>query len=182
MERILFKEEQRFGQWWIWLLLLSAFGISVGPVWYGFFSQVTTGQPWGDNPASDGALVLTASLTTLMMAGIFLLFKTMRLQVEILGNGLRFRYPPIIRKWRNIERTEIERYEVGKYRPVVDYGGWGIKRKLGRHGWAYNVKGNIGLKLFLKNGKTILLGSQREQALSYAMEKMMTGSVYNDKV
>ena len=41
----------------------------------------------------------------------------------------------------------------------------------GKYGKAYNVTGNIGLKLFLKNGKIILLGTQRAQAISYAMEK-----------
>jgi hypothetical protein len=174
MEKILFKEEQKFGQWWIWFILLSAFAVSVVPIWYGLFNQVTTGQPWGDNPSSNGVLALTASLTTLLMAGIFLLFKNMRLQVEIYENGIRFRYPPLVRKWRKIARTEIERYEVGKYRPVAEYGGWGIRRKFRKYGKAYSVKGNIGLKLFLKNGKIILLGSQRAQALSYAMEKLMS--------
>jgi hypothetical protein len=181
MEKILFKEEQKFGQWWIWFILLSAFAISVGPVWYGLFNQVTTGQPWGDNPSSNGVLALTASLTTLLMAGIFLLFKTMRLQVEIYENGIRFRYPPLVRKWRNITITEIERYEVGKYRPVAEYGGWGIRRKFGKYGKAYSVKGNIGLRLFLKNGKIILLGSQRAQALSYAMGKLMARNTVPDQ-
>jgi hypothetical protein len=176
MEKILFKEEQKFDQWWFWLLMLAASGIAVGPIWYGLFSQVTTGQSWGDEPTSNGVLALTASLTTLLMAGILLLFKTMRLQVEITGSVIRFRFPPLVRKWRNIAKAEIERYEIGKYRPVAHYGGWGIRRKLGRQGWAYSMKGNFALKLFLKNGKTILLGSQREQALSYAMGKMMTGS------
>jgi hypothetical protein len=174
MEKILFKEEQKFSQWWIWLILLAAFAISVGPVWYGLFNQVTTGQPWGDNPSSNGVLALIASLTTLLMVGIILLFKTMRLQVEISENEVRFRYPPLVRKWRNIDRTEIERYEVGKYRPVAEYGGWGIRRKFRKYGKAFSVSGNIGLKLFLKNGKIILLGTQRPQALSYAMEKLMS--------
>jgi len=161
--------------------MLSATGIAVGPIWYGLFSQVTTGQPWGDEPSSNGVLALTASLTTLLMTGTLLLFKTMRFQVEILGSGIRFRYPPLVRKWRNIGKTEIEKYEIGKFRPVRHYGGWGIRRKLGRHGWAYSVQGKMGLKLFLKSGKTILLGTQREQALSYAMEKMMSGTAYNDQ-
>jgi hypothetical protein len=174
MEKILFKEEQKFGQWWIWLILLTAFAVSVVPVWYGLYQQVTTGQPWGDNPVSDSVLALIATLTTFLIIGIFLLLKTMRLQVEIYENGIRFRYPPLVRKWRNIARTEIERYEVGKYRPVAEYGGWGIRMGSRKYGKAYNVSGNIGLKLFLKNGKIILLGTQRAQALSYAMKKLMS--------
>jgi hypothetical protein len=52
--------------------------------------------------------------------------------------------------------------------------------KFRKYGKAYSVKGNIGLKLILKNGKIILLGSQRAQALSYAMEKMMTRNTVPD--
>lgn len=180
MEKILFKEEQRFVQWWLWFILLSAFAVSVVPIWYGLFQQVTTGQPWGDNPSGNGVLALIASLTTLLMVGVMLLFKTMRLQVEIHDNEIRFRYPPMVRKWRSIARTEIERYEVGKYKPVAEYGGWGIRQGFRKYGKAYNASGNIGVKLFLKNGKIILLGSQRAQALSYAMEKMMTTSMVPD--
>ena len=115
---------------------------------------------------------MIASLVTLLMTGILMLFKSICLQVEINENGVRFRYPPLVRKWRRIDRTEIDRYEVGKYRPVTHYGGWGIRQGSRKYGKAYNVTGNIGLKLFLKNGKMILLGSQRAQALAYAMEKL----------
>ncbi len=182
MEKILFREEQKFSRRWIWFILPAAFAASVVPLWYGLFRQVTTGQPWGDNPASNGVLALTALLVTLLMTGILLLFKTMRLQVEIRENEIIFRYPPLVRKWRRIVRTEIERYEVGKYRPVAQYGGWGIRQRSRKYGKAYNVTGNIGLKLFLKNGKIILLGSQRAQALSYAMGKMMAGNTLPDQI
>jgi hypothetical protein len=182
MDKILFREEQKFSQRWIWFLLLATFAIAVAPLWYGLFYQVTTGQPWGDNPAGNGVLALIASLVTLLMTGILLLFKTVRLQVEIRGNDIRFRYPPLVRKWRRISRNEIERYEVGKYRPVAQYGGWGIRQGSRKYGKAYNVTGNIGLKLFLKKGKIILLGSQRAQALSYAMGKLMAGNTLPDQI
>jgi len=182
MDKILFREEQRFSQRWIWFLLLAAFAVAVVPLWYGLICQVTTGQPWGDKPASNGVLALIASLVTLLMTGILLLFKSIRLQIEIRGNDIRFRYLPLVRKWRSIAITEIERYEVGKYRPVAQYGGWGIRQGSRKYGKAYNITGNIGLKLFLKNGKIILLGSQRAQALSYAMEKLMKRSALHDQI
>jgi hypothetical protein len=177
MERILFKEEQKYDKWWFWLILLSASGLAVGPVWYGLFHQVTTGQPWGDDPSSNGALTLTASLTTLLMAGIMWLFKTIRLQVEITENEVRFRYLPLVRKWRSIKRTEIERYEIGKFKPIARYGGWGIRIGFRKHSRAYSTTGNIGLKLFLKNGKMIVIGTQRAQAISYAMGHLMARTI-----
>lgn len=173
MKKILFKEEQKYDQWWFWLMLLAAFGVAVGPVWYGLIYQVNTGQPWGDEPSSNGELVLIASLVTVLMSGFLLLFRTVRLQVEIAEDEIRFRYPPLIRKWRTIAGEQIEKYEVGKYRHIKSYGGWGIRYGFGKQGKSFTVMGRTGLKLFLKNGKVILLGSQRAQAISYAMEKMM---------
>src|SRR5512136_2908809 len=70
MTKVLFKEEQKYDQWWFWLMLMAAFAVAVGPVWYGLIYQVNTGQSWGDEPSSNGELALIASLVTLLMAGI----------------------------------------------------------------------------------------------------------------
>jgi hypothetical protein len=37
------------------------------------------------------------------------------------------------------------------------------------------VSGNIGLELVLKTGRKVLFGTQKSQAIKYAMEKMMNG-------
>jgi hypothetical protein len=175
MEKVLYKEEQRFNQWWIWLLLIFTFAVSVVPICYGLYHQVHTGKPWGDNPASNTGLLIIAIFTTLLMAGLLLLFKATRLCIEIRYDGIYFMYLPFIRKWRSVSKDEIERYTVGKYSPVGEYGGWGVRRSYGKYGRAYNVSGNLGLRLYLKNGKVLLLGTQRAQAISYAMQKMMSG-------
>jgi hypothetical protein len=175
MEKILFKEDQRFNQWWICLLLIFTFAVSVVPIWYGLYQQIHTGKAWGDNPTSDGALAIIAVFTTLLMVGILLIFKTTRLFIEIRDNGIYFRFPPLVRKWRTVSKEEIERYTVGKYNPIGEYGGWGVRSSWGKFGKAYNVSGNFGLRLYLKNGKILLLGTQRTQAISFAMQKMMSG-------
>jgi len=173
MTKVLFKEEQKYDQWWFWLMLMAAFATAVGPVWYGLIYQVNTGQSLGDEPSSNGELALIASLVTLLMAGVLLLFKTLRLQVEITEDEVRFRYPPLVSKWRSVGRAEIEKYEVGRYWPRKAFVGRGIRFGYRKFGKAFTVTGRTGLKLFLKNGKIVLLGSRRAQAISYAMGKMM---------
>ncbi len=175
MDKILFKEEQRFTQWWLWLLLIFSFAVAVVPLWYGLFRQVSTGVPWGDNPASNSGLLLIAIFTTLLMGGIILLFSFSKLQLEVREDGVHFRFPPFIWKWRKVSRDEIERYTVGKYNPIGEYGGYGVRTSYGKYGKAYNVSGNLGLRLTLRNGKVVLFGTQRKQALEYAMQKLMTG-------
>jgi hypothetical protein len=177
MDKVLFREEQRFTQVWIWVLLITCFLVGVVPIWYGVYQQVYLGKPFGDHPGSDTGLIIVAIFTTLLMFGILLLFRLSKLITEIREDGIHFRFPPFILKWRMISREEIERYTVGKYSPVGEYGGWGVRYSFRKYGRAYNISGNQGLRLYLKNGKVLLLGTQRSQALSFAMQKMMKETI-----
>jgi hypothetical protein len=173
MKKVLFKEEQRFNQWWLWLIIISATLISTIPFMIGIYTQEVLGKPWGNNPGSTGLLVFVLVLDLVIMLGIIWLFLKMSLQVEISEEGLHFKFPPLLVKWKIIAKDEIESFTVRTYRPVSEFGGWGIKgssRKM-----AYNMSGNIGLELVLKNGRKVLFGTQKSQAIKYAMEKMMDG-------
>jgi hypothetical protein len=174
MDKVFFREEQRFTQIWIWLLLIASLFAGVVPLWYGVYQQVYLGKPFGDNPGSDTGLIIVSVFTTLLMFGLLALFRVSKLIMEVREDGIHFRYPPFILKWRMISKDEIERFTVGKYSPVGEYGGWGVRRSFGKYGRAYNVKGNQGLRLYMKNGKVLLLGTQRSQALTFAMQKLMS--------
>ena len=80
--------------------------------------------------------------------------------------------PPFISKERHIQRDEISSFEILDYRPVAHYGGWGIRFSPSR-GKALTVAGSTGLKLHLKSGKDLLLGTQRREEISRAMMNMM---------
>jgi hypothetical protein len=176
MQKIYFKEEQRLRKWWTWIMLTTLFAVTVIPLWAGLYRQVYAGIPYGDRPAGNGELATITIFVTLLMGGILWLFSAIKLQVEIRDNGLRFRYPPLVRKWREIVKSEILHYEVGKYNPIVEYGGWGIRISFLKKKKAYNISGNLGLRLTLSDGKTILLGTRRHQAVDAAMEKLMAGN------
>jgi len=171
VEKILFTEEQRFTQRWLWLLLIGSTLIAVIPTIFGIYSQEILGEPWGNNPTNTGTLYLILFFELVVMGGIILLIYKIRLKVEIKTDGLWFSFPPLLRKWRCIKREEIESFEVRTYRPVAEYGGWGIKGS--SRNKAYNISGNVGLQLLLKNGRKVLFGTQESQAVEYAMRKMM---------
>jgi hypothetical protein len=175
MKKIIFREVQKFNAWWVWLILAGAFAASVLPLWYGLWSQLTTGEPWGNKPADDMTLGVITLFITLMMAGLLVLFFTMRLETEITQEEISFRFPPLVRKWRIIPRENILKVESGKYNPIRDYGGWGVRQGFGKKGRAYNVSGNMGLTLYLKDGKKVLIGTRRAQAIAASMDKMMNG-------
>jgi hypothetical protein len=171
MGKVLFSEEQRFTQMWIWILIIGATLISVIPTIFGIFSQETTGKPWGNNPVETSVLIMILFVELVIMGGIIILLLKMRFKLEIKHDGIWFYYPPFLRKIQQIKKEDIERFEVRKYSPVSEYGGWGIKGS--RKNKAYNVSGNTGLQLYLKNGKRILLGTQQSHAIEYAMKRMM---------
>ena len=149
--------------------------MSILPFIYGIYSQEVLGKPWGDHPGSTVSLIFVLVFDSTLMTGIILLIAKMKLIVEVRQDSIRYRYPPIIRKWRVISKAEVWNYKVRKYNPVAEYGGWGIKLNWNRRNKAYNVKGNVGLQLYLRNGKKLLIGTQRKQAIKFAMDKMMEG-------
>ena len=163
MSKIYFQEEQRFNQWWIWIIIAACCGIWI----WQFVQQIVMGRPFGDNPMSDLGVYLSGIFPVLVL----LLFRVLKLETVIDEEGVKCRFRPFHRKFKTFRREDIARYEVRKYNPIMEYGGWGIR--YGRKGRAYNVRGNMGLDLTLKPNKSFLIGTQTPDSIRYAMEKLM---------
>lgn len=173
MNKVYFKEEQRYTQWWVWLLLLLMFFVSVIPLWYGVYVQAVEDRVWGDQPMTTDKLVVVSIVVTLFVSAIIWLFLVQKLETEVTSEGLRYRYLPFISKWRVIKPNEIAGYTVGSYTPVSTYGDWGVRSGGKSIGKAYTISGKTGLQITLNGGSKILIGTQRKDALKYAMEKLM---------
>lgn len=168
MNKILFKEQQQFRQWW-WIVLFLGATVPVMVLnVYALYQQLVRGIPVGNSPAPNGVLIGVFVFLCLTLWVSF----TLKLEVWIDQDGIHYRFFPLVFRKRLISIHEIQRYEIRNYRPVKDYGGWGIKRSF-RWGRAYNVSGNVGLQLYLTNGKKVLFGTQRPQAIRYAMDEVM---------
>jgi hypothetical protein len=68
-----------------------------------------------------------------------------------------------------IPTSEILSAEARAYRPVRDYGGWGI-RGFGRRR-ALNARGNLGVLVTRQDGSTLMIGSQRPRELLEALAR-----------
>ncbi len=114
----------------------------------------------------------------IMMVGLTILFYKMRLLTQVKPDGIYIKYPPFVNKERMISKAEISSFEIRKYNARREYKGHGVKRgrSIKNAGMAYTVSGNMGLQIYLKNGKKILIGTQRKEAFKHAMEKMMNNS------
>lgn len=87
------------------------------------------------------------------------------LETEYDSTGITYRFYPFHLKKRTILWSDVSAAYVRQYKPIAEYGGWGLRGLLGRNGRAYNVSGNIGLELELKNGEKILFGTRKKEAL-----------------
>ncbi len=175
--KIFFHEEQRFSNSPMKWIFPVIFLLSVGPLAYGVYQQLILGKPWGDHPSSNSGLVLTFIFVFVFMAGLWLAFSLSKLHVTIDPEGIHYRFPLFIRKWRTIKKEQIAGYQVRKYSPMLEYGGWGYRRLHGfrtrKNGIAVNVSGKIGLQLYFNNGKKMLIGTRRPAAIERAMKKLM---------
>src|SRR5690625_4934270 len=131
--KIEFKEEQKFTQWWLWLILI---GIGILPI-IGIYNQVILGEKFGDKPMSDFGLIIFC----LFIFGLIAVFWFMRLKTEIDQNEIRMNFFPFIKKRVNCKEI--------KYAEIVNYvfvGVWGIR--LGtKYGMLYNRKGHKEIKV-----------------------------------
>ena len=162
------REEQRFRQAWIWLLTLPLCAGLIGFFAWAMVEQLVRGRPVGNQPMSDLMLVIIGPLFILFMAGLLWLMWAARLVTEIRNDGIYIRFHPFHRTFHGFLWNEIESFDACTYRPVLDYGGWGIR--FGSGGKAYNVSGNRGLRLNLVGGRSehVLVGSQRPEELAMA--------------
>lgn len=137
--KVLFKENQRFTQWWLWLIIIS---IGIIPV-YGIYTQLMQGEKFGNNPMPEPVLIFF-SILIFALIGLFLI---MRLKTTINETEIRMSFFPFVKK--KINWSEVKKAE------VIDYGfvgGLGI-RLWTTYGTVYNMKGNKGLAIELLNGK-----------------------------
>ena len=155
--KIDFKEEQKFTQWWLWIILI---GIGIFQL-FGIYKQLIFGDKFGDKPMSDFGLILFCLFTFCIIA----MFGLMRLKTEIDQDEIRINFSPFVKKrinWKEIKSVEI-----------IDYGfvGFGI-RLWTKYGTVYNTKGNKGLAIELLSGKKLLIGTQMENELNVIVEKL----------
>jgi len=170
MDTSSFKEIQRYRQIWVWIIIIGVLALCG----WGFYQQIILGKPWGTTPVSDTALILLL----LIPIGILILFLTTRLETEINESGIYYQFLPFHFKRYKIDWTTVDKAYVRKYKPVAEYGGWGIRFWFG-HGRAYNISGNQGLQLEFKNGRRLLIGTQKPIEIEQLLQQLTDKKIIN---
>lgn len=152
-ERVRFQETQHMRQPWLWAIIILVTGLTLGiAIW----------NAVNEDESLSGTLVLFA---VGLAIPAFILF--IRLQVTVTERAVLVSYRPFTR--RQISFDEIAGATPRTYRPVREYGGWGLRGT--RKNRAYTVDGDQGVYLELRDGRTVLIGSRRPRELAAAINR-----------
>lgn len=148
-----FKEEQRFTQ--LWLIVLMSVSLIV-PVALIF-------QEYSKKNSSISTNELIGSTIAILASGLLIFF--FKLKTRIDEKGIYYQFFPFHFKYKLISWSEIENAFVRTYDPIGEYGGWGLKGGAfwnSGKGKCINVSGDVGIQLELTNGKKLLIGTQKK--------------------
>lgn len=147
----IFKETQKFTQTWLMILLAISLLVPVGIILKEYTKQGTN--------VTTRELILTISLMVVSLSPIFIF----KLITRIDERGIHYCFFPIHRKLKLISWSNIDSIYLRNYNPISEYGGWGLKTGWGRkHGKAFNISGDLGIQLILKDGRKLLIGTQKK--------------------
>lgn len=139
-----FKEEQSFRQWWLILIAIGCTGL--------LLTYIISVSISGDFLIKPTAFILSF-VTILFFAFLF----SLGLHTRIDQNGIKTWWEPFHFLEKEFAWEDLQKVYVRKYKPVQEYGGWGIKGK--KKNKVYSVSGNNGIQLVSSKGR-FLIGTQ----------------------
>ncbi len=161
-----FQEVQSFGKKWKGLFLIVLFV---------FIAK----RAVSDNQSNSGHLPIGALIiiAIIVLLAIFLTFIS-TLYTRIDASGIYYKFVPLHREEIHVRWDQLSNVYVRKYKPILEYGGWGIKGGLLGKGRAYNVWGNMGIQLVFSNGNKLLLGTQKATEVENILKELKNNGIF----
>uniref|UniRef100_F4CBI6 Bacterial Pleckstrin homology domain-containing protein n=1 Tax=Sphingobacterium sp. (strain 21) TaxID=743722 RepID=F4CBI6_SPHS2 len=151
------KESQGFTQGWIWTGLTSC----VALMGFVFYTAV--------NKNEDMLWMVYLAVIGLLILLVFLVFLTANLSLQIDEKGIVFQFFPFQLRPKQIDWDKIKMASIISFDPIYNFKGWGIRKGRNKEK-AYIVKGNLGLKLDLKNNECIIIGIQDKEKIKSCLD------------
>jgi len=153
----IFKEEQRFTQWWLWLILSI---LTLVP-----FVMVTKQPELLEHFESTTTSVSFLVLFLIPVVFVILVFGVTKLKTNIDETGISVHLFPFLK--RNFAWSDIQSAQVVNYGFI---GGWGIRLSK-KYGTVFNLKGSDGIQIILKNGQKYVIGTQKKEVVKEVLER-----------
>ena len=103
----------------------------------------------------------------ILVVAILAAVATMRQTTRVTPDAVTVRFGILYKT--SIPIAEVRQAEAVAYRPIAEYGGWGI-RGFGKKR-ALNARGNRGVLLTRADGSTLMIGSQKPRELLDALAR-----------
>ncbi len=168
--KVIFEETQTFRFTWSWYLVIAMTLLMFWIFGRGFYKQIIVGETWGNNPMSDTALILVTLFSLVLITGILIFISIHRLVIQVDEGSVRYKFLPYFSTFRTLTQDNVKRLYVRKYKPILEYGGWGYRIRFRKK--AFNIRGNWGLQVDFSNGKGLLLGTQKPKELETAIDQL----------
>lgn len=165
---VLFHEEQRFRQWWVWLILVGILAFLLAFYVPPIVENARRGASLGQN-RQDRVGAVVAMSTFVLIGGAIWAFARMCLVTEVRADALYIRFWPFHWSFRRIDLADLISFKAGEYSPLAEFGGWGIRWSFTGNGRAYSVSGNLGVRLRFANDRYLVIGSERPEELAQAI-------------
>jgi len=154
---VLFEETQKYPQWVSWVVRFAMLTTILGLV----ISFITEKQK---TDASVGLIVVVpiAILAIYLNSNILL-------EKIVTSNGLYYRWKPWHKKFRLIQKEDIESFYSKKF-PLAKLGsGW-----FPSYGRYHVASRGEGIQLFLKNGRKIFFSTNEKNLFERALQKLIS--------
>lgn len=153
----LYRERQRYNQWWLWMIIIAVNVMSIAVTW-----KSIVGHP------SNYIHLIPIVFSVLILVFFFLI----NLETRISEEGIAVRFFPFHLSFISIHWKDVVSAELRTYSPLGEYGGWGIRYGFSGAGKAYNVSGNKGIQLLLKDGSKLLIGTNKAEEVERVLKRL----------
>jgi hypothetical protein len=160
-----FFEKQRGIVWWMHLIM----GFVLGKILY-------------KSVVNHGIMSFFLSneriIALIIVLLVWTLISIISLKTVINEYGVFVKMFPFMWKFKLYSWENIAEFKVEKYNPLIDTGGWGYRFGYNfffnkRTITTYNLSGNIALKLLLKNGRRVWIGTKQGAKMREFLENLL---------
>lgn len=147
-ERVVYRERTPWAMW-VYLVLWGAFAAAGLPLLWG-----ETAVPLPGGLLLAASVLLVAALVQVLFGGTTVLVETEAIRVHL---GL----VPVLSK--RVRYADIRALESVRYRPIREFGGWGIRGFGQKQAWT--ARGDQAVVLHLVSGRDLYIGSDHPHRL-----------------
>ena len=169
-DRVHYREQTWAPLWVIALIWGACLAGVIGTIIPLMRSVETIGRS-GEGMSWSEVVLPAAGIGVVLLLVVSLTAAFIRLDVEVRADHIFIAFGPVHLVRKRIRLSDIDSVRGLTYRPLVEFGGWGIKWRPGRTAWT--IRGNQAAAITLNSGKQIYVGSGHPQRLAGAIRTAM---------